>query len=121
MAFLEKYLRLRERMRPYIRELMTAAHQRGSPIIRPLFYDFPADAKLGRSKIPTCLARMFSWHLSCLRGSAPATFICPRERVGSAMAAERCMMAARFVNESAPLDHLPVFFREDGIISIVKL
>ena len=44
-TILEKYLRLRERLRPYTRGLMSAAHTSGSPIIRPLFYDFPADEK----------------------------------------------------------------------------
>jgi len=39
------YMELRERMRPYITELMAAAHDKGSPVIRPLFYEFPADPK----------------------------------------------------------------------------
>ncbi|HEY5563495.1 MAG TPA: glycoside hydrolase family 31 protein [Clostridiaceae bacterium] len=39
----KKYILLREKMRPYIRTLMEAAHEKGTPIIRPLFYDFPED------------------------------------------------------------------------------
>ena len=39
------YMELRERMRPYITDLMAAAHEKGSPVIRPLFYEFPADDK----------------------------------------------------------------------------
>ena len=38
-----KYIELREAMRPYIRSLMEAAHEKGTPIMRPLFYDFPED------------------------------------------------------------------------------
>ncbi len=37
------YLFLREAMRPYITTLMEDAHRRGTPVMRPLFYDFPAD------------------------------------------------------------------------------
>jgi alpha-D-xyloside xylohydrolase len=37
-------LRTREALRPYVAEQMAAAHERGTPVIRPLFYDFPADA-----------------------------------------------------------------------------
>ena len=37
-------LRTREALRPYVAEQMVAAHERGTPVIRPLFYDFPADA-----------------------------------------------------------------------------
>ena len=38
------YLHLRERMRPYVTRLMEEAHEKGTPVIRPLFYDFPNDA-----------------------------------------------------------------------------
>lgn len=33
----------RERIRPYVTEQMEAAHEKGTPVIRPLFYDFPED------------------------------------------------------------------------------
>ncbi|MDR0998688.1 MAG: glycoside hydrolase family 31 protein [Treponema sp.] len=39
----KKYILLREKLRPYIAEQMEAAHRKGSPVIRPLFYDFPED------------------------------------------------------------------------------
>jgi alpha-D-xyloside xylohydrolase len=39
----EKYVRIRETLRDYTRELMRAAHERGCPVIRPLFYQFPRD------------------------------------------------------------------------------
>ena len=34
---------LREEMRPYTRSLMQQAHEKGTPVMRPLFYDFPED------------------------------------------------------------------------------
>lgn len=39
----KKYMFLRERLRPYITEQMRAAHEKGTPPMRPLFYDFPQD------------------------------------------------------------------------------
>ena len=42
---LSKYLFLREGMKPYITELMEQAHEKGTPVMRPLFYDFPEDQK----------------------------------------------------------------------------
>jgi alpha-D-xyloside xylohydrolase len=39
----KKYIALREKLRPYTRKLMEEAHEKGSPIIRTLFYEFPED------------------------------------------------------------------------------
>lgn len=38
-----KYMKLREKMRDYTRLLMKEAHEKGTPIIRPLFYEYPED------------------------------------------------------------------------------
>ena len=39
-----KYLRIREELRSYIREAMEQAHEKGTPVMRPLFYGYPKDA-----------------------------------------------------------------------------
>lgn len=43
LGICEKYLMLREKLRPYIQELMQEAHEKGTPIMRTLFYEFPED------------------------------------------------------------------------------
>ena len=40
---LKKYLFIRENLRPYIRECMKEASENGSPVMRPMFYDFYED------------------------------------------------------------------------------
>ncbi|KAJ0319023.1 hypothetical protein Brms1b_003998 [Colletotrichum noveboracense] len=48
-----KYLLIREQLRSYTRRLMNEAHEKGSPVIRPLFYEFPNDPqcwKLGATQ-----------------------------------------------------------------------
>ena len=40
---LKKYLFIRERLRPYIRECMKQASLTGAPVMRPLFFDFDGD------------------------------------------------------------------------------
>ncbi len=37
-VILRKYLRIRERMRPYTAEIMEEAHEKGTPLVRPMFY-----------------------------------------------------------------------------------
>ena len=39
----KKYIMLRESMRNYIREVMREAHEKGTPVMRTLFYEFPDD------------------------------------------------------------------------------
>jgi len=38
-----KYMDIREQLRDYTRELMKEAHEKGAPIMRTLFYEFPED------------------------------------------------------------------------------
>lgn len=42
-AILENLLKLRARLKPYIKEQMIAAHEKGTPVMRPLMYDFSND------------------------------------------------------------------------------
>ena len=39
-----RYIHIREKMRPYVRELMKEAHEKGTPVIRAMFYEFPDDS-----------------------------------------------------------------------------
>ncbi|MDQ0886397.1 alpha-glucosidase (family GH31 glycosyl hydrolase) [Paenibacillus sp. V4I9] len=45
-AILVKYIELRETLRDYTRELMKEAHEKGAPVMRPLFYEFQKDDKV---------------------------------------------------------------------------
>ncbi len=117
-SILEKYLRLRERMRPYVRSLMSAAHTHGSPIIRPLFYDFPADDR--------------AWDIEDAYMFGPDVLVAPILFEGKRARDVYLPSAARWishgsgevfdggqvVNEPAPLDHLPVFLREQGLVRL---
>jgi alpha-D-xyloside xylohydrolase len=42
-AIIKELLFLRERLRPYIMDQMRLAHEKGTPPMRPLFFDFPQD------------------------------------------------------------------------------
>ena len=43
-ALMIRAIRLRESMRDYVRDLMRTAHENGTPLIRPVFLEFPEDA-----------------------------------------------------------------------------
>lgn len=42
---LKKYLLLRKKMKSYIKQIMQEAHEKGAPVMRTLFYEFPNDAR----------------------------------------------------------------------------
>ncbi|WP_407885706.1 glycoside hydrolase family 31 protein [Levilactobacillus sp. N40-8-2] len=40
---MRRHLNIREALKPYLKRQMDVAHQKGDPIMRPLFFDFPRD------------------------------------------------------------------------------
>lgn len=40
---MKNFIQMRERLRPYIRECMKEAHEKGTPVMRTMFYEFPED------------------------------------------------------------------------------
>ncbi|MDR1655052.1 MAG: glycoside hydrolase family 31 protein [Treponema sp.] len=110
----KKYLFLRERLKPYIEKIMQAAHDKGTPVIRPLFYDFPKD----KAAWETEDAYMFGPDYLV----APVLYEGLRERkvylpMGAAWTnawtGER-FEGGRIVTSSAPLDIIPVFCRDSA-------
>jgi alpha-D-xyloside xylohydrolase len=117
-AILEKYLRLRERLRPYVRDLMSAAHLRGSPIIRPLFYDFPGDGQAWAVEDAYMFGPDVLVAPILFEGQRARDVYLPIRTRWISHGSGEVFDGGQVVNESAPLDHLPVFFREKGSIRL---
>ena len=111
------HLFLRERLRPYISLQMAAAHEKGTPVIRPLFYDFPQDAAAWQ------VEDQFMFGPDIL--VAPVTAAGVRERdvylpAGSvwtaawsgAEAGAATFTGGQTVRAAAPIERIPVFLRE---------
>jgi alpha-D-xyloside xylohydrolase len=112
-GILRRYLHLRERLRPYVGRLMAEAHEKGSPVIRPLFYDFPEDGR--------------AWETEDEYMFGPDVIVAPvmRENVQKRKV---YLPAGRWKDThtgspveggcelecEAPLDVIPVFVREDS-------
>ena len=108
---MKKYIDIREKMRPLTRTLMKEAQEKGTPVIRPLFYHFPEDEK--------------AWEISdeFLFGQdlliAPVTDYLKRERNVYLPAGARWQEGedgriyegGQTVRADAPLDVIPVFRR----------
>ena len=115
-VILEKYLRLREWMRPYVRGLMSAAHTRGAPIIRPLFYDFPEDCKAWTVEDAYMFGPDVLVAPVLFEGQRVRDVYLPHGTRWISQGTGKIFDGGQVVSEAAPLDHLPVFFRENGAL-----
>nr|WP_077533043.1 glycoside hydrolase family 31 protein [Massiliimalia massiliensis] len=115
-----KYLFLRERLKPYIAEQMKAAHEKGTPVMRPLFYDFPDDSEAWKAEDEY----LFGPDILV----APVLYAKQKERKvylpeGSvwtdAWTKER-HQGGRTVTVKTPIDQIPLFIRDGKELPIAE-
>lgn len=111
---LKKYLFIRERLRPYIRSCMKTASETGAPVMRPLFFDFSDDREC--------------WNVEDAYMFGPDLLVAPVMEAGAVQ--RRVYLPAgstwtdaytktryeggQYVTVPAPIDVIPVFFRDDA-------
>lgn len=115
---MKKYLVLRERLRPYIKEQMRTAHEKGTPVMRPLFYDFPEDQA--------------SWNIEDQYMFGPDILVAPvmeEDRYErdvylpagaewtNAWTGEK-FAGGQTIKVDAPLDKIPLFLKDDAKLPI---
>lgn len=117
---LKKYLFLREKLRPYIRECMRRASETGEPVMRPLFFDFPEDQKAWETED----AYMFGKDLLVApvmeAGISERAVYLPADTRWKESATGRIYEGGETVSASAPIDIIPVFIREGADISVYE-
>lgn len=109
---LKRFLFIRENLRPYIRQCMDKASEKGEPVMRPVFFDFPDDKK--------------AWDVEDVYMFGPDILVAPvmeqgaRERTAYLPAGTRwtdqytkkIYEGGQTVTVPAPIDIIPVFVRE---------
>lgn len=117
---MKKYLFVRERIRPYVTEQMKAAHEKGTPVMRPLFYDFPQDAK--------------AWDVDDSYMFGPDLLVAPVIEADSYKRTVYLPAGAKWtdpwtkqqyeggqtVTVDAPIDIIPLFLRDDAQLPICE-
>ncbi len=119
-AILISYLRLRERLRPYITEQMRVASETGLPAMRPFFVDFPDD--------PLAYDECDAYLFGCDLLVAPVVEADARVREvylpAGAQWADAWTGAAhdggRVVRVAAPLERIPLFTRDGAELPILS-
>jgi alpha-D-xyloside xylohydrolase len=109
---LVKYLRLRERLRPYIREQMRRAHERGTPIMRPLFYDFPGDPQAWETEDEYCFGPDVLVAPILEQGARERRVYLPLGAAWKHAWSERSFAGGQTITIAAPLEEIPVFVKD---------
>ncbi|WP_336630905.1 MULTISPECIES: glycoside hydrolase family 31 protein [unclassified Microbacterium] len=113
------YIRLREALRPYTRELMRAAHEHGAPVMRGLFYEFPDDER--------------AWTVADAYLFGPDILVAPVVEAGATSREVYLPAGATWtdawtgavhtggatVSVEAPLHRLPLFARTDDALALL--
>lgn len=118
---LVKYIRFREAMRPYTRKLMEEAHTMGRPVMRPMFYEFPEQHCCWDMK------EQYMYGSEIL--VAPVLYKGRREREVYLPSGAKWTNAhdgtvyegGQTIQVQAPLDVIPVFFKDDSLKELVGM
>ena len=114
----KKYMLIREKLRPYITNLMEAAHLKGTPPMRPLFYDFPQDS--------------VAWNIEDQYMFGPDLLVAPIFYEGSRGRKVYLPVGASWretstghiheggiwIDSVAPIDEIPLFIRDGAELSL---
>jgi alpha-D-xyloside xylohydrolase len=109
---LVKYINLREAMRPYIRETFSSTHETGSPIMRPMFYEFPSDDKCWTLKEQYMFGSDILVAPIVYPDAYERAVYLPKGAQWSDAHSGEVFEGGQEITVSAPLEIIPVFLRD---------
>ena len=115
------HLLLREKLRPYLRTLSETAHTTGTPLMRPLFFEFPEDDQAWTIDDQFLLGPDILIAPVTIAGARDRTVHLPAGTDWIEVATGSVQTGGVRVTAAAPLEHLPVFVRDKAtVISVFE-
>lgn len=108
----KKYLAIREELRDYTRKLMREAHEKGSPLMRPLFYEFPQDKKSWDVSEQYMYGDMYLCCPVLALGQRMITVYLPQGAKWRSFVRGSLFEGGQLVEVECPLDTIPVFVKQ---------
>lgn len=108
----KKYMEIRERLRPYTRKLMEEAHEKGTPVMRTLFYIFPEDPGCWEVEDEYCYGPDILVAPVLYPGKTSRSVYLPKGEIWVEHATGNEYEGGMEVLAKAPLDTIPVFVRK---------
>lgn len=113
-GILTKLLFLRERMKPYLSRQMGRAHEKGTPVMRPLFYDFPDDESSWEVSDQFMLGPDLLVAPVLHRGERERQAYLPKGSTWRQVRTDAILHGGQTVLCEAPLDDIPLFLRDEA-------
>ena len=115
---MKKYLFLRERLRPYIRECMDEASLSGMPVMRPLFFDFYKDKTAWEIEDEYMFGPDILVAPVMEENTSERKVYLPEGAIWTDANTKKAYSGGQNVTVPAPLDIIPVFIRDNKKIDI---
>lgn len=117
---LKKYLFIREKLRPYIRSCMKQASENGSPVMRPLFYDFPQDQRSREIEDSYMFGPDLLVSPVMEAGVDTRTIYLPKGALWTDAYTHKVYEGGQNVTVPAPIDIIPVMIRDGKAFQIYE-
>ena len=115
---LKKYLFIRENLRPYIRECMKETSENGTPIMRPMFYDFHEDKKAWETEDQYMFGPDLLVAPVMEEGVSSRPVYLPYGEIWTESYTGKKYEGGQVVTAEAPIDIIPVFVRGEKVYKI---
>jgi alpha-D-xyloside xylohydrolase len=115
---LEKYLRLRYELMPYIYSLGYFTHETGAPFMRALFMDFPNDSKAGEIGDEYMFGPAFLVAPVTAQGQTVKSVYLPAGTAWYNYWTNERFEGGQTIQANAPIDTIPLFVRAGAILPL---
>ena len=105
----KKYMNLREELRPYTRKTMAQAHEKGTPVMRTMFYAFPQDKTCWQVEDQYMFGDDYLVAPVLYPGVTTRRVYLPEGCRWQDLESGEVHEGGRFVEVPAPLEEIPVF------------
>lgn len=108
----KKYMQIREDLREYTRGLMKQAHEKGTPVMRTLFYEFPGDKECWEVEDQYMYGDKYLCSPVLKAGQKKRTVYLPKGSKWTVFNGSREYEGGQSVEADCPLDEMPVFVKK---------
>lgn len=110
---MKSYIMMRERLRPYIRKCMEEAHEKGTPVMRTMFYEFPEDEYCWNVDSQYMFGKDILVAPVFELGQRSREVYLPKNQCWKNAKTNEIMQGGQTVVVDAPIDEIPLFIRAE--------